>query len=147
MPLAQCERCSKMFQKTKIPVCQKCLPQEEEDYEKIRDALQASPNQTAQQISDNTGIDLRCVMRLIEDGRITSTASHGSIRCGKCGAPAISLAKKLCETCLNQLNADVAKAQAKIHLPKKRDVELGTALNVSEGTSIMRKTLRSGDLK
>ena len=53
-----------------------------------------------------------------------------SVRCGRCGAPAISLSKKLCEGCLQELNSEIARSRSKIQLPGKKDVELGTAMSV-----------------
>ncbi len=132
MPLASCERCGKLFSKVNLPICPKCEPEEENDYEKVRDALQKSPNLTAEELSDSTGVELSCVLRLIDQGRIQSVSSPEQVRCGRCGAPAISLSKKLCEACLNKLNQELAKEQAKIQLPKKKDVEVGTALNIPD---------------
>ncbi len=133
MPLATCDRCKKMFTKmSDLVICPQCLPQEEEDYERLRDILQESPQLTAEQLSEKTDIELSCVLRCIASGRIQSMDQGERVRCGRCGAPAISSSKKLCESCLNQLSQEVAKAQSKIRLPKKREVELGRALNVSE---------------
>ena len=132
MPLASCERCGKLFSKTNLPICPKCEADEENDYEKVRDALQKSPNLTAEEVSESTGVEISCVLRLIEQGRIQNVPSSGKVLCGRCGAPAISLSKKLCEACLNKLNQELAKEQAKIQLPKKKEVEVGTALNVPD---------------
>lgn len=143
MPLTTCQRCEKMYSKNDdSKVCPKCKPSEEEDYEVIRDALQTNPNMTAEQLSDSTGVDFKCVVRLIDEGRIQNVGSGDTIKCGRCGAPAISLSKKLCEACLNKLNADLAKEQSKIRLPKRKEVELGTALNVPEEKSITKRTSR-----
>ena len=137
MPLATCERCNKMFSKTgDDPICPKCRPEEDEDYERIRDSLQDNPNQTAEQVSEGTGVELTCVLRCIETGRIQNIATSREVRCGMCGSPAISLSKKLCQACLNKLTQDVAKAQSRIRLPKKQDVELGKALNLGEGPAV-----------
>ena len=67
------------------------------------------------------------VLRLIEQGAITcvSALEGHSIRCGRCGAPAISASKKLCQACLEKLNAQVAVAQRTIRLGEKKQVEVG----------------------
>jgi ribosomal protein L37E len=129
MPLNKCARCGKLFTKVKNPVCPKCEPGEEADYELIRQALEETPNQTAEQLASTTEVALPCVMRLVDDGRV-ATAPTGKIRCGRCGAPAISMSKKLCEACLHKLESEVARAQAGIKLTKKKGVEVGTAMNV-----------------
>ncbi|GMW02825.1 MAG: hypothetical protein AMXMBFR84_39610 [Candidatus Hydrogenedentota bacterium] len=129
MALASCPRCQKLFEKKSARVCPKCVPEEDEDYEKVRAALAATPNQSAEEVAKETQVSLDCVLRLLEDGRIVTTLASKQIKCGRCGAPAISLSKKLCERCLNELNAKLAIEQSKIRLPKKKDVEVGTALN------------------
>lgn len=132
MPLATCPRCSKMFDKHHTSVCAKCLDDEDADYEKVRQALAEQPNLTAEELAEKTEVSMDCVLRLLESGRIETVTANKTARCGRCGAPAISLSKKLCEACLNELNTQIAVQQSKIKLPKKRDVELGTALNVQE---------------
>jgi ribosomal protein L37E len=129
MALEKCVRCGKLFTKMRIAVCPKCEPDEERDYEKARESLQEAPNQNPEQLAESTGIDLECILRLLEDGRI-ATAPDEKIRCGRCGAPAISYSKKLCEGCLQRLNQELASAQSKIRLPGKKDVEVGTAMNI-----------------
>jgi NMD protein affecting ribosome stability and mRNA decay len=117
-------------------VCPRCQPEEDQDFESIRDALQGNPSMTAEQLAESTGVDLDCVLRCIESGRIQSVSSSNSIRCGKCGSPAISLSKKLCEKCLNELSQQVAKVQSSIRLPKKQEVQVGKALNVEDGPGV-----------
>ena len=129
MGLASCQRCKKLFEKIRNPICPACDQAEEDDYEKIRQALVEHPNQTAEQLAEGTGITIDCVLRLLAQGRIETTAANKGVKCGRCGAPAISVSKKLCEACLQKLNAELAQQQGKLRLPKKKSVEIGTALN------------------
>jgi len=147
MPLAACARCGKMFSKTESDVCPACAPDEEEDYEKVRETLEKQPNLSAEDVSDATEVDLQCVMRMIEQGRIQNVSTLEPVKCGRCGAPAISLSKKLCEACLNELNTQLAKEQGSIRLPKKKEVELGKALNVSNVKSAVDKKSRGHRLR
>lgn len=132
MAMSRCVRCEKLFEKIRSPVCSHCESDEEDDYEKVRQALSDTPNQTAEQVAEETGVGIECVLRLLSEGRIASTAMNVNIKCGRCGAPAISASKKLCEACLEKLNAQLLSQQSKIKLPDKKDVALGTALNVFE---------------
>lgn len=129
MALASCQRCKKLFEKVRNPICPNCEDLEEEDYEKIRQALVEHPGSSAEQLSDETGVSIDCVLRLLAEGRIETTAANKGVKCGRCGAPAISVSKKLCEACLQKLNAELAQQQGKIKLPKKKALEVGTALN------------------
>ncbi len=131
MPLSKCPRCQQMFNKRNVPICPKCEPAEDADYEIVRRTLEEQPNLTPQQLTEITGVVLTCIMRLLDEGRIASMPDQKTkVVCGRCGAPAISLSKRLCESCLQKLNSEVAKAQASIKLAKKKKVEIGTAMNI-----------------
>lgn len=131
MALASCARCKKLYQKIRSNICPTCEINEEEDYEKVRKHLGEHPNRNAEQVSEETGVPIDSVLRFIEQGRVEAMGVGNAInvKCGKCGAPAISVTKKLCEACLQALNAELAKQQSKIKLPKKKGVEVGKALN------------------
>ncbi|MCP4642622.1 MAG: hypothetical protein GY851_19410 [bacterium] len=140
MPLAACARCNKMFQKTVEPVCPKCEPDEQDDYEKVRITMQNQPNLSAEDLAEAADVDIECVLRLLDSGRIETAQASTTVRCGRCGSPAISISKKLCEACLSKLNAKLATEQAKIRLPSKKDVAVGTALNVPDTMDSKRAT-------
>jgi hypothetical protein len=115
MPLTKCVRCDKLFNKTEEPVCGECRPDEHADYETIRAHLQDNPGLSAEKVAEGTGINIKCVMRLVDTGVITSMEiSAGGITCGQCGAPAISLSKRLCQSCLDKLNVKMIHAQQSI---------------------------------
>lgn len=144
MPLTRCERCGKMYNKRGgVKVCTQCHNDEESDYERIRDALEEQPNMTAEQVADSTGVEISCVMRCIESGRVQAITDKIEVRCDRCGAPAISLNKKLCEKCLNELSQQVAREQSRIALPKQREVQLGKALNLEDREEDSHRSARS----
>jgi hypothetical protein len=88
-------------------VCSKCEADEEADFEKVRDALDQLQDQNVEQIVESTGVSSDCVLRLIKDGRITDQHTSLTVECGMCGRPAMSIKKRLCESCLNKLNNKV----------------------------------------
>lgn len=131
MPLSKCPRCSRMFNKQSTLVCPLCQPDEDADYETVRQALAEHPNLTAQELTELTGVELPCILRLLEAGRITSLLDlEKKAVCGRCGAPAISLSKRLCKACLEELNAEVAKAQASIKLDRKKRIKIGKGMSI-----------------
>ena len=126
MPLAKCVRCHAMFSKGQSPVCAKCEPDEEADYEKVRTALARIPNLTAEDVVLETGVSRECVLRMLDLGVVRNIASgDASIKCGRCGAPAISLSKKLCQTCLEKLSAELAIERSRLKLPPKKPARVG----------------------
>ncbi|MCF6286621.1 MAG: hypothetical protein L3K26_15715, partial [Candidatus Hydrogenedentes bacterium] len=64
--------------------------------------------------------------RMVDDGLVAQLSlGDASAACGQCGAPAISLSKKLCQACLDKLNAQVSKAQSQIKLSQKKATQIG----------------------
>ncbi len=146
MPLSACKRCGKLFMKSsELSICSTCIPEEEADFEKVRNLLDTTPDLTSEEVSQATAVSLDCVLRLIEAGRIRLVTPDTQVRCGRCGAPAISMSKKLCEACLNKLNQELAEQQSKIRLPKKKRLQIGRAQGLAQAES--RRTSRSLDFR
>lgn len=139
MPLAACPRCKKMFDKGRSKVCSKCQADEDEDFDKIRTALELNPNMNAEQTAVEADVTVACVMRMQETGMITNVSFSESAKCGKCGAPAISINKKLCQACLEKLNAEVALAQSKIKLKEKKEVQVSEFLHARKAFEEKRR--------
>ena len=139
MPLANCPRCKKLFNKSVLPVCTACEKDEEGDFEKIRLSLQETPNQTAEEVAEATGVQQDCVLRLLSEGRIANVAPTETIKCGRCGAPAISFTKRLCEKCLHDMNVQLAAAQSKIQLPARKEVGMDASPSVKDVVDQKRK--------
>ena len=140
MSLAKCVRCKKMFNKIKTPVCPSCVPKEEAEFDIIRSTLRDNPDMNIQGISKLSGVDEDVIQRMLKEGLISSSALNESTKCGMCGQPAISAAKKLCQACLDKLNTEVTKAQASVRLGSKKDAEAGEFLNVRQALSDKRKS-------
>ena len=126
MPLTKCARCKKLFNKIELPVCRDCQADEEADQEKVRKLLEEHPNVSAEEASEMSGVDVECILRMLDSGRLTNTTMFQGVTCGRCGAPAISFAKRLCNACLDKLNAEIAKEQMSVKLPEKREARIGS---------------------
>jgi predicted amidophosphoribosyltransferase len=114
-----------MFNKVESPVCMACQPAEDSDGEKIRAVLDETPGLNAEQVAEAADVELNVVHRMIQQGLIATAVTSEPAICGQCGAPAISHAKRLCEACLEKLNADVARAQSTIKLSERKAPEIG----------------------
>lgn len=114
MPLATCPRCKRMFNKVQTPICASCEPEEEKDYERIRDVVAENPGASMEAVAKMAEVDVSVVRRMMDQGMVASTVPGDSVKCGRCGAPAISAAKKLCQACLDKMNLDMAKAQSQM---------------------------------
>ena len=139
MPLASCVRCNKMFNKVSTAVCQSCQPAEDADQDKIHAVLAENENLTPEEVANQANVELAVVHRMVREGLVTQVRAGEAAVCGKCGAPAISMSKKLCQACLDKLNAEVSKAQAKIRLEKKKPPQLGEYINARKAFEEKRK--------
>lgn len=113
MALAKCPRCNKLFDKhpqSQYLVCRNCEEEERNDFEKIRDLLQKEGNLSAFQISEILEIPMDVILRMVEQGLIEQEDQDNSVYCGRCGKPAISRSKRLCESCLIDLQRECVRA-------------------------------------
>jgi len=110
LKLAKCARCDKLFNKILSEVCVLCQPEEDEDFRRIRDVLVVSTGLNAQQVAEEAGVQVECVIRLLREGRIDNVTHDEDVACGRCGAPAISETKRLCKRCLVALDRECAIA-------------------------------------
>lgn len=135
MPIAKCPRCKKLFEKSETSVCSNCLPDEETDYETVREYVGEHPSCSADEVAEQTGVNEDCVLRMIDEGRIMNALSEEQVMCGRCGQPAISATKRLCQACLTELNTQVLQEQSRIKLPpKEMEANVFTPAAASEGT-------------
>ena len=131
MPLAKCVRCDKLFNKTEDPICPACMPSEVEDFDKVRECLNENADVNAEQVSELTGVDIKVVMRMIDAGSVSvASLDSESIKCGQCGAPAISASKKLCQNCLEKLNQKMLQTRKNIEIDSKKKVQLNEFASV-----------------
>ena len=140
MALAACPRCKKIFDKARSAVCNRCQDAEDDDFDKIRTVLDLNPNLNAEQVAEEAQVSVDCVMRMLEEGLIANVNLSEQIKCGRCGAPAISLSKKLCQSCLEALNAQMAQAQSKIKIGQKKQVQVGEYLHARKAFEEKRRS-------
>lgn len=123
--LKACVRCERIFASLKSEVCAACEPAEEADFTRIRNTLRESPGLNVEQVSEAAQVSTACVLRMLSQGRIENTSLGNPIRCGHCGAPALSVSKRLCQNCLKRLDQQYAEAIRDVRgrIREKRAVE------------------------
>lgn len=122
MALTKCARCKKIYVKIASPVCQQCQPDEDADFSKIHNAIRKQSGLNAEAIAENAGVELECVLRMLNAGRLRVKDLGEKPTCGRCGAPAISMAKRLCESCLVELDRECADAMRELQKEIPRGV-------------------------
>jgi hypothetical protein len=96
----------------------------------VRECLSAQPDLAAEAIHEITGVSIACILRMIDQGVVTSNLLTGTVKCGKCGAPAIGPSKRLCHACLDQMNQQVAKQRSALQQTQRKHVPIGEAARV-----------------
>ena len=109
--LEKCPRCNKLFSVNTMPVGQTCIPAGEKDWDTALPVLTENPGMNGAALSKESGVPLDVVMRMIDSGYVEEDSDelNEKIKCGRCGAPAISRSKRLCPPCLSRLEMEVAE--------------------------------------
>jgi len=101
MPLDNCVRCGKLFNRLSRPICPDCAGEEERQANVVMGFLKDNPNATIEETSESTGVDSQVILRLIRDDRLRATAACSLPRnCKACGAPID--AGQYCGQCLRK---------------------------------------------
>jgi len=102
-------------------VCPACQPSEDTDFAKIHNVMAREPGLNAQQVAAKAEVELDCVVRMLNEGRLQLQDLSEKPRCGRCGAEAISMSKRLCDRCLVELDRECLEAMTDLRdrLPEK----------------------------
>lgn len=107
MPLDNCARCGKLFNRLSRPICPDCAREEERQVGVVMDFLKDNPSATIEEISQSTGVDSQIILRLIRDYRLRATGGYSVPRnCKACGAPID--AGQYCGHCLRKFSQALA---------------------------------------
>lgn len=127
MNLANCSRCEKVFYM--VPggrdVCPACLKEEESNYLKVFHFFSSQPSATAEEISKETGVDIKEIYRYVRENRLRLVKTDAGIYCETCGAPVMQ--GKICDKCRQKL-ADEIKSD----FDKHRQIRQSGSLKKSE---------------
>lgn len=108
--ISKCPRCKKMFTKSGHQlVCPSCEPLELADYEKVSDVLAQRPGLGMEAVAELAGVPTGVVLRMLDSGRLEKQDQEAKYFCGRCGKPAISKSKRLCQACLMKLDQEWAE--------------------------------------
>lgn len=66
-----CKRCGKMFDKNGKTYCKDCFEKNEREYSLIYDHIRQNPNATVLDIITGTGVSLKTIDLLVEEGGIS----------------------------------------------------------------------------
>ena len=111
MELKNCEKCGRKFgAMSSETLCTKCSAENiESDFKKVRDYLYDNPGASVREVSEETGVAKRIILKLLKDERIEIIdENNGLLNCERCGVSIKS--GKICDGCKNELAKDLMGA-------------------------------------
>lgn len=100
MPLSNCPRCKRVFNKLAgVPMCDACRQREEEEFELCYQFLRKTPNASIAEVSEGTGVEASRIMEFYRTGRLI--AGDAGYPCEKCGGPTHRGA--YCDKCVSSM--------------------------------------------
>jgi uncharacterized protein len=122
-----------------INYCQECIKKEEEDYKKVFQFFTEKPSATAQEISTETGVELKEIFRFARENRLQLVKTDATFHCEKCGAPVRN--GKICDSCRKKLSeeikTDIDKFKVEHH---KGNEKYSIQRDKDSGNIVRRKT-------
>jgi hypothetical protein len=79
----------------------------EDQYILVRDYLYENPYESADKVSEETGVPPKVILYFIRDGRIQDVRTDGLLRCEQCGKPIDS--GRFCKKCMSMLDERMIK--------------------------------------
>ena len=107
MPLANCSKCGKLYNKVLHDLCPACSEQIEQDFKKVYAFLKENGPAHIDIVHEETGVEKKLIMKFLAEGRFEGVSV--SYKCERCGASISS--GKLCAKCAQELNAQIQKMQ------------------------------------
>jgi len=118
-----CPRCGKLFSRSYHEVCANCVKEIEEQYTLCRDYLKENKYATLSQLSEETGVPMKQILKFIREGRLATTdAPNITYPCESCGTPIRE--HYLCPNCRDRLAKKISRVQQDIgNKPSRSDKE------------------------
>jgi flagellar operon protein (TIGR03826 family) len=139
--LGNCPRCGRVFLQVTngVALCPACIKKEEEDYKKVFQFFTEKPSATAQEISNETGVEIKEIFKFARENRLQLVKTESALKCEKCG---VSIRTgKICENCRKKLNAEISKDIDKYKASKLKSLEkYSISRDKSTGSIIRKKT-------
>ncbi|HEY8463334.1 MAG TPA: MerR family transcriptional regulator [Bacillota bacterium] len=111
MDIRNCRRCGRIYQYNGRYICNNCLRQEEEDFQKVKQDLIDHPGSSLLDVSERTGVELKVITRFLREGRLETEdfeLETGELQCENCQRPI--KAGRFCDRCAALLEQEFKKA-------------------------------------
>ncbi|QUH19025.1 TIGR03826 family flagellar region protein [Alkaliphilus sp. B6464] len=133
MDLRNCKKCGRVFAYIASEVCSRCANSDEDDFKKVKEYLYDNPGATIVEVSEETGVDEKKILRYLRESRIEIREEDNLLLdCERCGAPIRS--GRFCDPCIISMKKEfTAVLKPKAEQPKINDLgKLDTKMHTAE---------------
>ncbi len=118
MDLRNCAKCNRIFAYVGNDLCSRCAKNHEDDFKKVKDYLYDNPGATITEVSKETGVEKKQILRYLRESRIEIREEDNLLLdCERCGK-SIRIGR-FCEQCI----AEMQKEFNSVLKPQKRGTE------------------------
>lgn len=131
MDLRNCRKCGRVFAYAGNEICSRCATSDVDDFKKVKEYLYDNPGATIVEVSEETGVDEKKILRYLRESRIEiREADNMLLDCERCGKPIQS--GRFCDKCVATMHKEFtaavtpakSKEEPKIKDPGKRDTKM-----------------------
>ncbi|MBN4062554.1 MAG: MerR family transcriptional regulator [Alkaliphilus sp.] len=109
MELRNCKKCGRAFAYKGIPVCLRCKNDDEDEFMKVKDYLYDNTGATIREVSDETGVDEKQILRYLKESRIEIIEEGNFVlECERCGKSLRS--GRFCDVCVSDMSKEFSSA-------------------------------------
>jgi flagellar operon protein (TIGR03826 family) len=121
MDLRNCTKCGRVFAYNGSEICSRCAGNDAEDFKKVKDYLYDNPGATIVEVSEETGVEEKKILRYLRESRIEIREDDNCLLdCQRCGAPIRS--GRFCESCVVSMKKEFTSVmKSKDEQPKAKD--------------------------
>ncbi|OPJ56057.1 TIGR03826 family flagellar region protein [Alkalithermobacter paradoxus] len=119
MELINCRKCGRAFGSVNgEQYCSKCRDDDHDDFIKVRDYLYDNPGATVKEVSEETGVSEKKILKFLKEERIEiADEANAILSCERCGKSIKS--GKYCQKCKTELQKELSNAAKSISASKK----------------------------
>ena len=110
MNLGNCPRCDKLYAMGLRDICQACIKETDQEYDKCAKYLRENRGATMHELSEATEVSLRQITKFVREGRISVIdAPNLHYPCEVCGSNMIREGN-MCDSCRSRLTKELNQA-------------------------------------
>ncbi|MGV8145785.1 MAG: TIGR03826 family flagellar region protein [Alkaliphilus sp.] len=109
MELRNCKKCGRAFAYRGKPICIRCQDKDEDGFQKVKDYLYDNPGANIKEVSDETGVEEKQILRYLKDSRIEIVEEGNFVLdCERCTKSIRS--GRFCDACLAEMSREFKTA-------------------------------------